>query len=273
MLGWFKMHRKIIDSQIFMDPFYLKLWTLCLIKAAHKPYRQLVGTHTVQLQVGQFVTGIRKLTDEFNRGMDVKIQKTFSSVRRMLQVLESEDMIAIESHSRYSIITIVNWHEYQIGENEDKKSKESQSSKKPTKQEKYPPDNTYYKMAAYYREKIEAMAAENGLKPLTKKANMQSWAKEFQLLYERDGQNDKRLIQRVMDWVVTNKFWSRNVLSAKKFREQFSRLVLEMNAEKKNNPQPASTNANVNQQDYEDAFREWVMEGHDPSEFRYDNTS
>ncbi|MDR9857845.1 DUF4373 domain-containing protein [Paenibacillus sp. VCA1] len=94
--------------------------------------------------------------------------------------------------------------------------------------DKYGPENTYYKMAVYFKNKIDEMAAREGLQHLTGKTNLQTWADDFRKLVELDKQSDKDLIRSVMDWVVNDDFWKSNVLSAEKFRKQFPRLVLAM---------------------------------------------
>lgn len=96
----------------------------------------------------------------------------------------------------------------------------------------YPADSPYLKMANYLKEKIDGFAEAEGLAHLTKRSNMQTWANDFRLLVETDGQSDKALIRDVMDWLVTNVFWRKNVLSGSKFREQFPKLVLEMKSNK-----------------------------------------
>ncbi|WP_082341546.1 DUF4373 domain-containing protein [Paenibacillus solani] len=93
---------------------------------------------------------------------------------------------------------------------------------------KYDEDNPYYKMASYFKTKVDEMAKAEGLMHLTAKTNLQTWANDFRLLVEVDKQEDKNLIRKVMDWVVTDSFWKSNVLSASKFRDQFPKLVLEM---------------------------------------------
>ncbi|EJW17585.1 hypothetical protein M5X00_16630 [Paenibacillus alvei] len=277
MQGWIKIHRKIGDNQIFKDPFFLKLWMMCLLKAAHKPYRQLVGRKMVPVGIGQFITGVGSITDEFNDGIvEKKHKKSSSTVWRMLHVLEQEQMIQITSYTRFSIVTVVNWSEYQTEEAESKPQQQAPPpppteppKKKP---KKFAEDSTYYKMAVYFRGKVDAMAADHGLHNVTKRANMQSWAKDFQLLVERDGQKDKHLILAVMEWVVQDDFWMDKVLSAKKFREQFPKLVLAMRKQKKK-PNMPTTEERQKKQDFDDKLREWVMEGGNPDDFRYDDSS
>ncbi|MEK5089738.1 hypothetical protein MKY98_23025 [Paenibacillus sp. FSL M8-0228] len=108
---------------------------------------------------------------------------------------------------------------------DEQSSSEKGKGKKP---DKYGPDNTYYKMAVYFKGKVDVMAKGEGIEHLTARSNMQTWADDFRKLVELDKQSDTRLIQDVMDWVVKDNFWCRNVLSAESFRKQFGKLVLAM---------------------------------------------
>jgi hypothetical protein len=107
--------------------------------------------------------------------------------------------------------------------------------KKGRKRPEYPEDSTYYKMAAYFKAKIDAMAAAEGLTHLTDRTNIQVWADDFRKLVELDKQTDRELIKSVMDWVVKDEFWRSNILSAEKFRTKFAQLVIEMRRPAKKN--------------------------------------
>ncbi|MGW8956645.1 DUF4373 domain-containing protein [Paenibacillus sp. NPDC055715] len=102
------------------------------------------------------------------------------------------------------------------------------SSSNGKKVDKYEPDNRYYKMAVYFKDNVDGMAKGEGIEHLTARSNMQKWADDFRKLVELDKHTDTRLIQDVMDWVVKDNFWCRNVLSAESFRKQFGKLVLAM---------------------------------------------
>lgn len=102
------------------------------------------------------------------------------------------------------------------------------SGKRKKKRPEYSPDSPYYRMAVYFKQKIDDMAVKEGLTHLTDRTNLQTWADDFRKLVELDKQSDTNLIRSVMDWVVTDGFWKSNVLSAEKFRVQFPKLVLAM---------------------------------------------
>ncbi|WP_010501367.1 conserved phage C-terminal domain-containing protein [Paenibacillus elgii] len=113
MQGWIKLHRKLLASPFFTDPNYLKLWVLCLLKASYQPTRQLVGNQLIDLEVGQFVTGRHSIEEEFNKGIKPSKQLSESTLWRMLSRFESEQMLNIKKTTKYSVVTVVNWIQYQ----------------------------------------------------------------------------------------------------------------------------------------------------------------
>lgn len=60
-----------------------------------------------------------------------------------------------------------------------------------------------------------------------KPPNIQSWAKEIDLMMRRDKIDEER-IRQVIEWLPSNEFWRKNVMSAEKLRLQFERLEVEM---------------------------------------------
>ena len=64
MEGWVKLHRKLLDSQIFQNEKLLKIWIWCLLKATYKDNSQLVGLQNVDLKSGEFVFGRKKASEE-----------------------------------------------------------------------------------------------------------------------------------------------------------------------------------------------------------------
>lgn len=143
---------------------------------------------------------------------------------------------------------------------------QEEPKKKSTKPKKYGEDNTYYKMAVYFHEKITAVAKEAGVSHLIKKANLQKYADEFRKLIELDGV-DKYLAKEVMDWVTQDSFWRTNILSAKKLREKFTELAIKMNAQKQ--PKSASNNQQRDPRDKEIAFQKWLEDGGEPDAFNW----
>ena len=76
--------------------------------------------------------------------------------------------------------------------------------------------------------------------PNSKKPNLESWANTIRLLNESDGVNLNNAWV-VFCWANSDSFWSTNILSASKFREQYAQLSAKMSGSKLNG-------ANIQQQ-------------------------
>lgn len=117
--GWIKLHRNIMGSDIFNDLQLYRLWTLCLMKATHKEKEVLIGRQTVHLQPGQFITGREAVHELYNNGLKPKDKvKGKSTVYRWLEALEMNGCLNIKKTTKYSMVTVTNWQEYQQSEHQ-----------------------------------------------------------------------------------------------------------------------------------------------------------
>jgi phage replication O-like protein O len=142
----------------------------------------------------------------------------------------------------------------------------SEKKSKPVKPPKYPEDNTYYKMAVYFHQKVAAVAKEAGVEHLIKRANLQTWADDLRKLIELD-EVTKQKAKEVMDWVAKDDFWKTNVLSARKLREKFGELAIKMTASQKPKQRQQAPLQQPDPRDKEIAFQRWIDEGNDPDAF------
>ena len=111
--GWIKIHRKLLDWPWFKNPAVSQLWLYCLLKATHRPRRQLVGMKMVHLIPGQLVFG--RVAAAGKTGLTVK------KVRIALDSLVVNGCVkkGQEKGQHFTIITICNWELYQ-GDNVNK---------------------------------------------------------------------------------------------------------------------------------------------------------
>lgn len=116
MQGYIKAYRKLMCSPIWQDPYYLKLWMYCLMKATHKERDQLVGNQMIQLKQGEFITGRTALSDDLNKGMKPKQRQSEITWWRYLNNLEEWDMLNIKKTTKYSVVSISKWSDYQESE-------------------------------------------------------------------------------------------------------------------------------------------------------------
>lgn len=104
--GWIKLHRKLLDSPIWGSPGLVTFWIWCLMKAnTSKKYTFYFNSTEVTLKPGQFITG-RKIAAE-----ETGISEC--SVRKYFKILEKQKMIKRKVTNRYTLVTIVNWGNYQ----------------------------------------------------------------------------------------------------------------------------------------------------------------
>lgn len=111
--GYVKLYRQIQDSVIWDDPYKLKLWLYCLLKAAHCKQTVVLGEQIIELEAGQFVTGRISLETDFNKGIPPKKYISGYSLFRWLKVFENVQMLHIKKTNKYTIITVLNWDKYQ----------------------------------------------------------------------------------------------------------------------------------------------------------------
>lgn len=134
--GYLKLHRQILDSDVFASQKMLKIWVWCLCRANYKkrsvPCKTGRGETIVTLNPGEFIFGRYKAEEELN--IDG------STIYKIMKQLESIGNITIKSNSHYSIITICNWDKYQILEDSEVTSNEQASNKQVTTNEQ--PSNT-----------------------------------------------------------------------------------------------------------------------------------
>lgn len=102
-----------MDHEIYPDPYLLKLWIHCLLKASHTEREQLVGRQVIRLEIGQFVTGRDALAREYNAGAKKQYVVSSRTLWRWILLFEELQMLSIKSTTKYSVVTVFNWSEYQ----------------------------------------------------------------------------------------------------------------------------------------------------------------
>ena len=109
MTGYIKTFRKMLDWEWYKDIPVRILFEHCLLKANFKPKKW----QGIIIEVGSFVTSFDNLA--FETGLTVQ------QVRTALNKLKSTGEVTSKSTSRYSIITIKNWNDYQESNTQDNK--------------------------------------------------------------------------------------------------------------------------------------------------------
>lgn len=105
MEGWIKLHRKVLESAIFMKPDYFQVWVYILLEVNHKNKKIIWNSEEKLIEQGAGIFS-QKLISE-------KLKIPISRVNRILKCLENGNQIEIKSTNKYTEIKVVNYLEYQ----------------------------------------------------------------------------------------------------------------------------------------------------------------
>lgn len=110
MEGWIKLHRKIIEKSFYKkDSEAVHLWIHILICANRSNREEILGGKKIICEPGQFTTGRKQLSK------DTGINE--SKIERLLNKFEkNEQQIKQEKTNTNRLISVINWLEYQSGE-------------------------------------------------------------------------------------------------------------------------------------------------------------
>ena len=103
--GWIKLYRCLLDDAVCQKSAYFHLWVTLLLMAAHKEHEFIFNNQIHTLHPGQLITGRKKLS---------KLTGIHeSTIQRALKFLENAQMIEQQKRTKFRIITIRNWENFQ----------------------------------------------------------------------------------------------------------------------------------------------------------------
>ena len=106
--GWIKLYRKVKDHWLWkQDRVFseFEAWIDILLSVNHAPAKISVGGQLIEVNEGQLLTSIAKLSDNFKWSR--------KKVSRFLDGLEHDQMLSQERTSKYTLLTVMNWAFYQ----------------------------------------------------------------------------------------------------------------------------------------------------------------
>lgn len=111
--GWVKIHRQIwLNPVVSKDSDHIAVWLWLLTHAAHQDHDTLYGGKRFTLHAGQLIIGRKKLAGELH----INEHK----IDRIIKTLKNEQQIEHYGKPYGSLITICNWHKYQVCEQQIK---------------------------------------------------------------------------------------------------------------------------------------------------------
>lgn len=179
MTGWIKLHRSMTEWGWYSDPVVRSVFIHILLSVNIKDTRYM--GHDVPC--GGLVTGRKKLAETLN----------FSEmqIRRALKCLKTTNEITIKALPKFSIISVVNWSEYQSGNqqnNQPATSRQPADNQQATTDKEYknirskniaakPPDVTIQVWEDFIqiRKNKKAPLTETALKGIRNEATKAGW--------------------------------------------------------------------------------------------------
>lgn len=101
MIGWVCLHRKFIKWEWYDDANTMRVFVHCLLRANHKDEKW----RGISVKKGSFITSYQNLAKE--------LKLTIKKVRTAIENLKSTGELAYHSTTKYSIITVIKWDDYQ----------------------------------------------------------------------------------------------------------------------------------------------------------------
>lgn len=124
--GWIKLHRKIFENPVVTkDAEHLAVWIYLLTKATHKEYPAIFKGQKIMLQAGQLITGRKSISE--------KLKINEAKVKRILTNFENDQQIDRQRSNQNSLISILNWSQYQES---DQQSDQPVTSQRPASDHK-----------------------------------------------------------------------------------------------------------------------------------------
>jgi hypothetical protein len=123
MEGYIKLHRKILDNGIFRKPNVSHLFNYCLLRANWSDKTIVWNSQPLVVERGSFITGRKQIAQD--TGLSEQ------NVRSALKTLEHFAMVqksTSKSTTKFSYITVCNYHSYQHFDDEPNQ----QSNQQPT---------------------------------------------------------------------------------------------------------------------------------------------
>ena len=116
--GYIKLYRKLIQWGWYQDNVVKSLFLHCLLMASFRDFSWKGN----QLKAGQFITNYKALAEELGF--------TVQQVRTAIKKLENTQEITSKSTNKYTVITVLNWDNYQIEDNDSNTENNNQITNK-----------------------------------------------------------------------------------------------------------------------------------------------
>jgi len=225
--GWIKLHRKFIKWGWYQKSEMVHLFLHLLLSTNHEN-NEWQG---VKIKRGQVITGRKQL----KRDTGLSEQ----TIRTCLERLKSTNEITTKPTSKFTLITIVNWEDYQDRDKiSTSKSTKRLTNNQPTTNQRLTTNKNDNKVKNDKKkvEKINFTSKDMKMVDLLigliqqnnpewkMRGNKDNWAEHINKIHRIDERTYEQ-IEFMIKWVQQDSFWSQNILSTSKLREKFNDLI------------------------------------------------
>lgn len=215
MNGWVKLYRQTLDNPIWQrDRTAWQIFEYLLIMAYGGRPQGTVSTTRQQIANACLINN----------------DTVYSALKR----LKKAEMITTTSNNQFTVISICNWKKYQLGINKPRQQRINNEST--TNQHSYKNKDIRIKKEEVSEARkladLQLKLTKQKYDFIKKKSPTDSDIAEIDKLHRLDNY-DYQLIEAVIKWSASDKFWSRNILSGAKLRKQFERLLIEIKSNRR----------------------------------------
>lgn len=253
MAGWIKLCRDINSHWIWSDANYLHAWITILINVNYEDKATLIGGELLECKRGQSLLSVGSWIKEF-RTKKGKNYWTPQRVKTFFNLLQKDEMILLEGLRKTTRLTVCNYGYYQdlqltnnsqitnkqlTDNSQITTTKERKEIKKERNKEyknillseiKISDDilfeKIYFETAIGFRDLIRQNLIELNASTKNIDSTKGSAIDEIRLIIESDGFTIEDCRQ-VYKFLQKDIFWKKNILSIKKLREKFNKLLIE----------------------------------------------
>ncbi len=225
MTGWIKLHRKLLNSDMYrsLNSTQRDVMIQVLLSANHKTNQWEWKGKLFKCKPGQFITSLKTLKNKCASNV------TIQNIRTALIKLKTWQFLTNESTKTGRLITVLNWVAYQDIHEEDQQSNQQTTNKQLTtnKNDKeliYSPNSDEVRISKLL---LDLILLRN---PNHRKPNLQKWCVHVHRMLSAD-KRERGEIEKVIRWCQANDFWKNNILSTAKLRKQYDQLKLKMDHE------------------------------------------
>ena len=234
------LFRCLIDKPIWFNstPQQKTILITILLKANWKESEWEWQGQKFKLNPGQFVSSLENLVKASGKGISIQ------NVRTSITRFEKLEFLTNESTKTGRLITVLNWHMYQVERMRPNKATNidlTKTQQRPNKdlttieelkelnklktKDPFCPKSDEIILTNFLLDKIK------GNNPKFKEPNIQQWAKEMDYILRVDKRSIED-VRKTIEWCQNDSFWKTNVLSVVKLRNKFDMLYVKMNSVK-----------------------------------------